>query len=104
MTGPIHRHRRTVFERSKVRLHTWLQPSPDVRQQEGHERQVTGAHAWRDLEDGMVHVRSHPRSHAHRTMGANGTSVIVEADETYWAAPAIGAAATSKDESRFAGQ
>ena len=78
----------TVFERSKVGLHVWMQAvhlmsaSKKGISAKQLERMlgVTYKTAWF-----MCHrIREAMRSEPTWTMGGNGTSGIVEADETYW--------------------
>lgn len=78
----------TVFERSKVGLHLWLQAvhlmsaSKKGISAKQLERMlgVTYKTAWF-----MAHrIREAMRAEPTWTMGGNGTSGIVEADETYW--------------------
>lgn len=81
----------TVFERSKVGLHLWLQAvhlmcaSKKGISAKQLERMlgVTYKTAWF-----MSHrIREAMRQEPTWTMGGNGTSGIVEADETYWGNP-----------------
>ena len=81
----------TVFERSKVALHLWLQAvhlmcaSKKGISAKQLERMlgVTYKTAWL-----MSHrIREAMREEPGHLMGGNGTSGIVEADETYWGLP-----------------
>jgi transposase-like protein len=78
----------TVFERSKVGLHLWLQAVHRMSaSQKGMSAKqlermlgVTYKTAWI-----MCHrIREAMRTEPTWTMGGNGTSGIVEANETYW--------------------
>ena len=78
----------TVFERSKVGLHIWLQA---VHLMNASKKGVSAKQLERML--GVTYKTAWFMSHRIReamstdptyTMGGNGTSGIVEADETYW--------------------
>lgn len=78
----------TVFERSKIKLHIWLQAvhlmSASKKGMSAKQLQrmlgVSYKTAWF-----MCHrIREAMRTEPDYTLGGNGTSGIVEADETYW--------------------
>jgi transposase-like protein len=79
----------TVFERSKVKLKLWLQA---VQLMCASKKGISAKQLERML--GVTYktawfmcprIRETMRSEPTWTMGGNGTSGIVEADETYWA-------------------
>src|ERR1700722_2927535 len=61
---PVYRHGRHGHgAQQDSAVQVAVRDAPDGREQEGHERAPAPAHARRDLQDGLVPLPSHPRSH-----------------------------------------